>query len=179
MPIKRQEYTDYEIEFALREKEDFERSMQALMDIVGATVGTLESVAGMGARAMSYMAGKSLGKRIGNMLGRQPDVETAIDALTERMGDAWKIEMWKPAAEKDMVKKTAKGLQCKLLFKDCIVRQTLEREAIPQKGTMCYLTNGYVCGALEVMLGMKGKIDFLHSGNNACLKELNLTKEGM
>ena len=179
MAIKRQVYADYEIEFALREKEDFEKSMQALMDIVGATVDTLESVAGLGARAMSYMAGKSLGKRIGNMIGRQPDVESAIEALTEHRGDAWKIELWKPVAEPDLVKKTPTGFECKLRFKDCIVRQTLEREAIPQKGTMCYLTNGYVCGALEVMLGMKGKIDFLHSGNNACLKELHLTREGM
>ncbi|MBN2013640.1 MAG: hydrocarbon binding protein (contains V4R domain) [Candidatus Altiarchaeota archaeon] len=179
MVIKRETYTDYEIEFAMREKEDFEKSMQALMDIVGATVSTLESVAGMGARAMSYMAGKNIGKRIGRMIGRKPDVETAIDALTDLMGDAWKIEIWKPATEKELVKKTDKGFQCKLLFRDCIVRQTLEREAIPQKGTMCYLTNGYVCGALEVMLGMRGKLDFLHSGNNACLKDLNLTREGV
>ncbi|HIE33794.1 MAG TPA: hydrocarbon binding protein (contains V4R domain) [Candidatus Altiarchaeales archaeon] len=176
MAIKKAEYKDYEVEFALRDIDDYEKSLHALMDVVGATVDSLESTAGMGAGAMCYMAGKRLGKRIGAMIGRKSGLESAIDALSGYIEGGWKIELWKPVKENDFVTEEGNQIRAKLVFRDCIVRQTLERQGIPQKRTMCYLTNGYVCGAIEVMLGMRNKID-LHAGNNACLKELTLTRE--
>jgi hypothetical protein len=61
-----------------------------------------------------------------------------------------------------------------LVFRDCLVRQTLHREGMAQKGPLCQSLYGYMVGAVEEIAGKRGKLEIVHVGPNTCLKKLIL-----
>lgn len=164
---------DYEIEEAFRTFEDYEISLHALMDVVGMMVHITESMVGRSSRAFYYRLSKDYGAKIGKMAGKKENVEEAIESL-RRYQDWWNIQLWSKTGDV-LIDKSEDGIKFRILIRDCIIRQTLLRENLPQRSMMCYLTNGFIVGALETMLDIKGDIEVIHAGNNACLKEITLT----
>lgn len=168
---------DYEIEEEFRTFEEYETALHAVMDISGEMVHIIESATGKGARALCYTVSKGYGAKLGMMLGKKNGVEEALDALNENQ-DWWNINLWSKHDE-PLIEESDGVKKFKILIRDCTVRQTLLRVNLPQRSTMCHLTNGYIIGALEAMLDVKGNIEILHAGNNACLKEITLTLKGI
>ena len=164
---------DYEIEEEFRTFEEYETSLHAVMDIAGEMVHIIESATGKGARALCYTVSKGYGAKLGMMLGKKEGLEEAIGALNENQ-DWWNINLWSKHDEA-LIEESDGVKKFKIVIRDCTVRQTLLRVNLPQRSTMCHLTNGYIIGALEAMLGVKGNIEITHAGNNACLKEITLT----
>jgi predicted hydrocarbon binding protein len=152
--------------------DDYEEALHVLMKFVGSMSSALEQVSGRGANAIVYQAGRRMGHEAGKLMEKTEDLEKAMQELSDILGIEFYFEMWKPANQPDYTVEKGDETIVKLLFMDCVVRQTLRRTGLPQKGPLCYLLYGYVVGAVEEVMGIKGKLDINHVGPNACLKTL-------
>lgn len=158
--------------------DDYEAALHVLMKFVGEMASALEQVSGRGANAIVYQAGKRMGHEAGKLMEKTDDLETAMHELSEILGQEFYFEMWKPSDQDNYTVEKGNETEVKLLFMDCVVRQTLRRTGLPQKGPLCYLLYGYMVGAVEEVMDIKGKLDIDHVGPNACLKTLTIKWSG-
>jgi predicted hydrocarbon binding protein len=154
--------------------DDYEEALHVLMKFVGSMSSALEQVSGRGANAIVYQAGKRMGHEAGKMVEKTDDLEKAMQELSEILGVEFFFDMWKPADQTEYTVENGNETIVKLIFRDCVVRQTLRRTGLPQKGPLCYLLYGYTVGAVEEVMGIRGKLDIDHVGPNACLKTLTI-----
>ena len=158
--------------------DDYEEALHVLMKFVGEMASALEQVSGRGANAIVYQAGKRMGHEAGKLMEKTDDLETAMHELSEILGQEFYFEMWKPSGQDSYTVERGNETEVKLLFMDCVVRQTLRRTGLPQKGPLCYLLYGYMVGAVEEVMDIRGKLDIDHVGPNACLKTLTIKWSG-
>jgi len=154
--------------------DDYEETLHVLMKFMGSMSNALEQVSGRGANAIVYQAGKRMGHDAAKMMEKTDDVEQAMGEMGKVLGSEFYFEMWKPTGQEDYTVEKGNETVVKLLFMDCVVRQTLRRTGLPQKGPLCYLLYGYMVGAVEEVMDIKGKLDIDHVGPNACLKTLTI-----
>lgn len=153
---------------------DYEEALHVLMKFVGSMSSALEQVSGRGANAIVYQAGKRMGHDAAKMMEKTDNLEKALNEMGEVLGVEFYFEMWKPKGQEGYTLESGNETVVKLLFMDCVVRQTLRRTGLPQKGPLCYLLYGYMVGAVEEVMSIKGKLDIDHVGPNACLKTLTI-----
>jgi predicted hydrocarbon binding protein len=158
--------------------DDYEEALHVLMKFVGSMSSALEQVSGRGANAIVYQAGKRMGHEAGKLMEKTDDLEKAMQELSEILGQEFYFEMWKPSGQDSYTVERSNETEVKLLFMDCVVRQTLRRTGLSQKGPLCYLLYGYMVGAVEEVMDIKGKLDIDHVGPNACLKTLTISWSG-
>lgn len=158
--------------------DDYEEALHVLMKFVGEMASALEQVSGRGANTIVYQAGKRMGHEAGKLMEKTDDLETAMHELSEILGQEFYFEMWKPSGQDSYTVERGNETEVKLLFMDCVVRQTLRRTGLPQKGPLCYLLYGYMVGAVEEVMDIRGKLDIDHVGPNACLKTLTIKWSG-
>lgn len=158
--------------------DDYEEALHVLMKFVGSMSSALEQVSGRGANAIVYQAGKRMGHEAGKLMEKTDDLEKAMQELSEILGQEFYFEMWKPSGQDSYTVERSNETEVKLLFMDCVVRQTLRRTGLSQKGPLCYLLYGYMVGAVEEVMDIKGKLDIDHVGPNACLKTLIISWSG-
>jgi predicted hydrocarbon binding protein len=158
--------------------DDYEESLHVLMKFVGSMSSALEQVSGRGANAIVYQAGKRMGHEAGKLVEKTDNLEKALQELSEILGMEFYFEKWKPSDQDKYITEKNGETVIKLLFMDCVVRQTLRRTGLPQKGPLCYLLYGYTVGAVEEVMDIKGKLDIDHVGPNACLKTLTIKWSG-
>lgn len=157
---------------------DYEEALHVLMKFVGSMASALEQVSGRGANAIVYQAGKRMGHDAGKLMEKTDNLEKALVELGEILGIEFYFEMWKPSGQDGYTVERGNETEVKLLFMDCVVRQTLRRTGLQQKGPLCYLLYGYMVGAVEEVMDIKGKLDIDHVGSNACLKTLTIKWSG-
>jgi predicted hydrocarbon binding protein len=160
------------------EIDDYEEALHVLMKFVGSMASALEQVSGRGANAIVYQAGKRMGHDAGKLMEKTDNLENAMQELSQILGKEFFFEMWKPSSQESFTIERSGETEVKLLFRDCVVRQTLRRTGLPQKGPLCYLLYGYMVGAVEEVMDIKGKLDIDHVGPNACLKTLTINWGG-
>ena len=158
--------------------DDYEEALHVLMKFVGSMSTALEQVSGRGANAIVYQAGKRMGHEAGKLMEKTDNLEKAMQELSEILGQEFYFEMWKPSGQDSYTVERENETEVKLLFMDCVVRQTLRRTGLTQKGPLCYLLYGYMVGAVEEVMDIKGKLDIDHVGPNACLKTLTIKWSG-
>ena len=114
--------------------DDYEEALHVLMKFVGSMSSALEQVSGRGANAIVYQAGKRMGHEAGKMVEKTDDLEKAMQELSEILGVEFFFDMWKPADQTEYTIEKGNETVVKLIFSDCVVRQTLRRTGLPQKG---------------------------------------------
>jgi predicted hydrocarbon binding protein len=158
--------------------DDYEEALHVLMKFMGSMSSALEQVSGRGANAIVYQAGKRMGHEAGKLAEKTDNLENAMQELTNILGQEFYFEMWKPSSQESYTVERGDETEVKLLFMDCVVRQTLRRTGLVQKGPLCYLLYGYMVGAVEEVMDIRGKLDIDHVGPNACLKTLTIKWSG-
>lgn len=152
-------------------------TLQETMSFLAALAANVELSLGRPANAMAFVAGKKLGSRFAADSPKTKDLETALDHVRKVLHDndcLWHFETWKPKSQADMVTATKDGLEISVVFRDCMIRQSLFRYGHVQKGSLCYMMYGFFSGALEAIMGCKSELDVVHAGQNACLKRLKI-----
>ena len=152
-------------------------ALQESMTFLGAIAGGLEQALGESANDISYLAGKRLGMKLSTGMPRATDLESALDVvrqLLEDNGCLWQFEVFKPHDRAELIEVTDDGENILLVFRDCMIRQSLFRFGHPQKGSLCRLMYGFFAGALHNILGEDSTLDIIHAGENACLKQLTI-----
>jgi predicted hydrocarbon binding protein len=161
--------------------QDLEREragLQETMSLLAALAANVEASIGRPANAMAFVAGKKLGQRFAADVPPTDDLEAALEQVGKVLHDndcMWHFETWKPTAQRSLV--TAHqdgGEEVMLVFRDCMIRQSLFRYGHAQKGSLCYMMYGFFSGALEKIMGRRSELEIVHAGENACLKRLKI-----
>ncbi|MBN2344000.1 MAG: hypothetical protein JXX29_17700 [Deltaproteobacteria bacterium] len=153
------------------------KKLQQAMNIAPAISGGIEDLLGRSANGMTFVAGRKLGKQMTESAKKTTDIHEALEETRRVLVDnhcLWHFEPFKPSSQSELVKQTDKGLEVMLVFRDCMIRQSLFRYGHPQEGSLCFMMYGFFSGALENIMGKKTELQIVHSGENACLKRLTI-----
>lgn len=154
-------------------------SLQETMTFLGAIASGIEEAIGESANSISYLAGKRLGMKMSEGVEKTDDVELALERVTSVLmanSCLWHFEPFKAHDRESMVLATAEGDEIDLVFRDCMIRQSLFKFGHNQKGSLCNMMFGFFSGALHTVMGCDSTLEIIHAGENACFKKLTLKR---
>ena len=150
-------------------------ALQDAMVFLGAIASGTEQAIGESANSISYLAGVNLGKRLSEGVPHTKDILQALDSTREVLKNndyLWLFEPFKTHDQDAVVQKTEDETQVMLVFRDCMIRQSLFRFGHTQKGSLCNMMYGFFAGALQNIMGQESSLEIIHAGENACYKKL-------
>jgi len=156
-------------------------ALQETMVFLGAIASGMEEAIGESANSISYLAGKNLGKNLSRNIPKTNNLEQALQATRDvlvKNGFLWLFETFKMHDQPEMIQQTTQGQEISLVFRDCMIRQSLFRFGHCQKGSLCTMMNGFFAGALETIMGAESTLEIIHAGENACIKKLTILTAG-
>jgi predicted hydrocarbon binding protein len=155
------------------------RALQDAMVFLGAIASGTEQAIGESANSISYLAGVNLGKKLSAGVARTDDISQALDAtreVLEKNDYLWLFEPFKTHDQESVVQESEEGTQVMLVFRDCMIRQSLFRFGHIQKGSLCNMMYGFFAGALQNIMGRESSLEIVHAGENACYKKLTVRR---
>lgn len=153
------------------------QSLHGMMVFLGGAANGLEDLLGRGAPGITYRAGRSRGLKQAVSRSEPDDLERALEAVWEEMcviGMRWAFEPYHRTGEPKIVVGDDGVTRLHLVFRNCLVRNTLFRYGYPQRLSLCLMNHGLFCGLLERIHGRRSNLEILHAGENACLKLLTV-----
>jgi predicted hydrocarbon binding protein len=153
--------------------------LQETMNFLGAITSGIEEAVGNPANSISYVAGEKLGRRFSGNAKKTEFIAEALEELRRVLQESkclWHFESFKPKACAELIKQTAEGEEIMLVFRDCMIRQSLFKFGHHQKGSLCNMMNGFFAAALQGIMGRKSRLEIIHAGENACYKKLTIQK---
>lgn len=142
---------------------------------LGALAHGAEQNLGRGSLSFGLLAGKKFGREAVESVQPTDDPQEAVAALREALakrGIVWEFEPFQGSRDQ-VVERDGEANRMRLVFRTCMVRNALFRYAHEQKQLLCYMAHGVFAGAMEkVMSNAKVKLEIIHAGPNACLKEM-------
>jgi hypothetical protein len=88
----------------------------------------------------------------------------------------WQFEPFKAHDRPQMISHTEEGDEIMLVFRECMIRQSLFKFGHHQKGSLCNMMYGFFSGALKNIMGKESNLEILHAGENGCYKRLIVFK---
>lgn len=155
------------------------RALQDAMVFLGAIASGTEQAIGESANSISYLAGVNLGKKLSDGVARTDDIRQALDStreVLEKNDYLWLFEPFKTHDQESVVQESEEGTQVMLVFRDCMIRQSLFRFGHIQKGSLCNMMYGFFAGALQNIMGRESSLEIVHAGENACYKKLTVRR---
>lgn len=156
-------------------------ALQEAMVFLGAIASGMEEAVGESASNISYLAGKNLGISLSDNIPKTDNLEQALEATREVLvenGFLWLFEPFKTHDRPALVMESEDGRDITLVFRDCMIRQSLFRFGHAQKGSLCTMMNGFFAGAIQNIMGADGTLEIVHAGENACMKKLTVRQTG-
>jgi predicted hydrocarbon binding protein len=154
-------------------------ALQDAMVFLGAIASGTEQAIGESANSISYLAGVNLGKKLSEGVAHTGDIQQALAAtreVLEKNDYLWLFEPFKPRDQEAIVQEHDDGTQVMLVFRDCMIRQSLFRFGHTQKGSLCNMMYGFFAGALQNIMGRESSLEIVHAGENACYKKLTVRR---
>ena len=151
------------------------RALQDAMVFLGAIASGTERAIGESANSISYLAGVNLGRKLSNDVPHTGDIQQALAAtrqVLEKNDYLWMFEPFQTHDQESAFKETEQGTEVMLVFRDCMIRQSLFRFGHVQKGSLCNMMYGFFAGALQNIMDQESTLEIIHAGENACLKKL-------
>lgn len=155
------------------------RALQDAMIFLGAIASGTEQAIGESANSISYLAGVNLGKKLSDGVARTDDIQQALDStreVLEKNDYLWLFEPFKTHDQESVIQESEDGTQVMLVFRDCMIRQSLFRFGHVQKGSLCNMMYGFFAGALQNIMGRESSLEIVHAGENACYKKLTVRR---
>lgn len=154
------------------------RTLQETMNFMAALSAGIEPILGRGANSMTMSAGRNLGRKFSQGANKTDDLLAAVEEVGRVLTNnqcLWGFEPFKPGSQDELISINEDGeRQMLLVFRDCMIRQSLFRFGHPQQGSLCNMMYGFFAGALENIMGKKARLEIKHAGENACLKILTV-----
>lgn len=147
------------------------------MRFLGAVAAGIEDAVGDTANSITYLAGKDLGRRFSTDAARTDDIEAALDEVRRVLKQnncLWEFECFRPSSRPALIEHTPDGDTVMLVFRDCMIRQSLFMFGHRQRGSVCTMMFGFFAGAIETIMGRQSTLDIVHAGENACYKTLTI-----
>jgi predicted hydrocarbon binding protein len=150
-------------------------ALQDAMVFLGAIASGTEQAIGESANSISYLAGVNLGKKLSEGVSHTDDIEEALSSTREVLDKndyLWLFEAFKTHDQETLLREVDEGTEVMLVFRDCMIRQSLFRFGHSQKGSLCNMMFGFFAGALQNIMGRDSSLEIVHAGENACYKKL-------
>ena len=150
-------------------------ALQDAMVFLGAIASGTEQAIGESANSIAYLAGVNLGKKMSEGVVHTSDILQALDLTRDVLKNndyLWLFEPFKTHDQETVVQENEDGTQVMLVFRDCMIRQSLFRFGHTQKGSLCNMMYGFFAGALQNIMGQESSLEIVHAGENACYKKL-------
>jgi hypothetical protein len=153
---------------------ELDRFQKASCFLAALTHGA-ENNLGKATNSVCTLAGKKFGREAvaGSTTSTDPvEAVALLSKALEQRGILWDIapfqgEQTTLVEEKDGVKRM------RLVFRTCMVRNSLFRYAHEQELSLCHMAHGVFAGGMEtVMPGNTVKLEIIRACPNACLKEM-------
>jgi predicted hydrocarbon binding protein len=156
-------------------------TLQETMNFTAALAYGIEQAVGRGAHGMTFVAGRKLGMKFAAGAKRTTDLKEALEEVRRVLREnscLWDFGLFEPKGDAKALLQGQNGSPDVLLvFRDCMIRQSLFRFGHIQKGSLCRMMYGFFSGALETIMGRKSELEIIHAGENACLKRLRIKSE--
>ena len=153
-------------------------SLQGAMGFLAAMASGIEEAVGETAQSITYLAGVKLGKQFSQNARKTSDIHEALNELRTVLRNAnclWQFEVFTGNDESGITEEEDTE-HVELVFRDCMIRQSLFLYGHQQKGSLCNMMFGFFSGALDSIMDRKSKLEIKHAGENACLKRLSIQK---
>jgi len=157
---------------------DIHDELDGLLVAMASLSHGLEQVLGRGAAPVTFRAGRAIGLKA-DIKRKESDTLAALTVLRDELsshGIQWPFEPWKPASSSSFFYDKNGKVALKLVFRNCMIRCALFRYSHDQKMSLCMMNHGLFCGYVQNITGERAELEIVHAGENACLKELVLTK---
>ena len=154
-------------------------ALQDAMVFLGAIASGTEQAIGESANSISYLAGVNLGKKLSAGVAHTSDIQQALDStreVLEKNDYLWLFEPFKTHDQETAIQENEDDTQVMLVFRDCMIRQSLFRFGHIQKGSLCNMMYGFFAGALQNIMGRDSSLEIVHAGENACFKKLTVRR---
>lgn len=154
-------------------------ALQDAMVFLGAIASGTEQAIGESASNIAYLAGVNLGKKMSEGVEHTGDILQALEStrkVLENNNYLWLFESFKTHDQEAVIQETEEGEQIMLVFRDCMIRQSLFRFGHAQKGSLCNMMYGFFAGALQNIMGRESSLEIIHAGENACYKKLTVRR---
>lgn len=154
-------------------------ALQDAMVFLGAIASGTEQAIGESANSISYLAGVNLGKKLSAGVEHTGDIQQALAStreVLEKNDYLWLFEPFKTHDQETVVQENEDDTQVMLVFRDCMIRQSLFRFGHVQKGSLCNMMFGFFAGALQNIMGRESTLEIVHAGENACYKKLTVRR---
>ena len=155
-------------------------ALQNAMVFLGAIASGTEQAIGESAGSITYLAGVHLGRRLSEGVPATEDIRQALDLTREVLQKndyLWLFEPFKMHDQASVIRENEDGTEVMLVFRDCMIRQSLFRFGHTQKGSLCNMMFGFFAGALQNIMGRESSLEIVHAGENACLKKLIVRRD--
>jgi hypothetical protein len=155
-------------------------SLQEAMNFLGALASGIEQAIGESANNISFLAGKRLGMQFSQNAPMTGDVEQALNTVRDvlqKNNCLWRFEPFKPHDRPVLVQADGAAEEILLVFRDCMIRQSLFKFGHHQKGSLCNMMYGFFSGALLNIMGYESTLEILHAGENGCYKKLVVKRD--
>lgn len=150
-------------------------ALQDAMVFLGAIASGTELAIGESANSIAYLAGVNLGKKLSEGVAHTGDILQALDSTRDVLFNndyLWLFEPFKTHDQENLVRESEDGTEVMLVFRDCMIRQSLFRFGHAQKGSLCNMMYGFFAGALQNIMGRESSLEIVHAGENSCYKKL-------
>src|SRR5690242_17864201 len=141
-------------------------ALQDAMVFLGAIASGTEQAIGESANSISYLAGVNLGKKLSEGTPHTSDIRQALDSVRDVLSKndyLWLFEPFKTHDQENLVQESEEGTQVMLVFRDCMIRQSLFRFGHSQKGSLCNMMYGFFAGALQNIMGQESSLEIVHA----------------
>ena len=125
-------------------------SLQETMTFLGAVASGIEQAIGESANSITYLAGKRLGMKLSENIDKTDDIEQALSSVTRVLKEnscLWHFETFQPHDRPALIQTCPEGEELLLVFRDCMIRQSLFKFGHQQKGSLCNMMFGFFSGA--------------------------------
>ena len=153
--------------------------LQEAMNFLGAIASGIEEAVGDPANSISYVAGEKLGMRFSENATKTDNIGEALEQVRRVLQDnhcLWYFETFKPKDRPELIQRSDTGEGVMLVFRDCMIRQSLFLFGHHQKGSLCNMMYGFFAGALKNIMGCSSQLEIIHAGQNACYKRLTVQR---
>jgi predicted hydrocarbon binding protein len=153
--------------------------LQETMTFLGAIASGIEEAIGESANSISYLAGKRLGMQFSEHAPKTHDIMEALELVRKVLQEndcLWHFEPFQTHDRPSMIQAVDKGDEIMLVFRDCMIRQSLFQFGHHQKGSLCNMMYGFFSGALKNIMGKESTLEIIHAGENGCYKRLVVCK---
>jgi len=148
------------------------RKVDAYLSLLTTINKGIVDLLGPASKGLIFGTGVEEGRRLAVDLEKTDTIQKAIVTLNEAYHGVWSIELNHKEGESYFYMDALGQPSFNVLIRTCPIRPAVKLKGLEQCGPICYLTNGYLCGMLEEIMGEKVGMEIVHAGPLACKKRI-------